>query len=87
MRNILMISQTESADDNDVTGDDDADHAGRTVSNDGQDPGEERGTGYEQILLGSGQLFQRNSQKQPSRDTKDSGISARSIKMSRNWRQ
>ncbi|XP_070161840.1 rabphilin-3A isoform X2 [Polyergus mexicanus] len=71
-------TQTEDADDNDVAGDDDPDHhTGQTVSDYGQDPREKYGTGREQILLGSGQLFQRNSQQQPGQGAKNSGIPKR----------
>ncbi|XP_039313455.1 uncharacterized protein LOC105207601 isoform X1 [Solenopsis invicta] len=65
-------SQTKSADDSD-----NADHAGRAVSDHRQDsPREEHGTGREQVLLGSGQFFQ-HSQQQPSQDTKNPGIPTR----------
>ncbi|XP_018395495.1 PREDICTED: rabphilin-1 isoform X3 [Cyphomyrmex costatus] len=65
-------SQTKSTHDSD-----DTDHTSRTIPDCGKDtPREERGTRHEQILLGSGQLFQ-HSQQQPSQDAKNSGISTR----------
>ncbi|XP_011334962.1 uncharacterized protein LOC105277911 isoform X3 [Ooceraea biroi] len=62
-------SQSEDIDDGNIASGDHADHASRTVSNDGQDSREERGTGCEQILLEPGQCQQQDSQ--PSWDAKD----------------
>ncbi|XP_011268190.1 rabphilin-3A isoform X2 [Camponotus floridanus] len=68
-------TQTEDTDDNNVPHD--ADHAGQAVSDYEQDSRKKYGTGCEQILLDSGQLFQRDSQQQPNQGIKNPGIPKR----------
>ncbi|XP_072747762.1 uncharacterized protein [Anoplolepis gracilipes] len=67
-------TQTEDVDGNNVVSDGDTDYTGQAVSDYGQDPREKCGTRGEEILFGSGQLFQRDSQQQPSQDSKNPGI-------------
>lgn len=68
------VSQNEGADDSDV-----ADDADRAAPKREQNLREERGSGRESVLLGSGQLVQRDSQWQPNWNAKapDPGVSAR----------
>ncbi|XP_020282446.1 uncharacterized protein LOC109854092 isoform X2 [Pseudomyrmex gracilis] len=71
-------TQTENTNDSDLTGGDDADHAGfRTISDCGQDTGkEQRRTRFKQVLLGPEQCVQWDLRQQPNHIAKNSGVSA-----------